>query len=924
MISDYQFQNKTTFLTCFIIIISPFLFFYWMVPFISDVTIGGDYLRFPIRNQMELLFSCKTGSFPLYVPGFASGHSSAALTLGQFFHPLSHIASVMPGYWDGKAIEWNTLLKLLSLGLTQLALFAFLRSLKISTLFSFLLSVIAVYNLRLIDLFRYGASLEAYTGHLLLCSAIGWYYINPTKLRGPLCITGATYLLICSGHPQMMYYGLLGAGLFLLVAPFYLSTVLPGKEVNFNIALRFWLKVGGCLSLGVMLSSVYILPFYFDFLSDNVDRVGQTYSWANKNLDTFIGSINNFFLPLRSGVNGAFGGSTLIIIPAVLPLMRIFKIKIPRNIWIVWGLLLLMFLYTQGSRTPIHKLVWQYVPFASSMRVPGRISMIMPFFSMILFAWIIKVDSFSARPKALNASLKPSVIIAGISLFLIIIFYISYISGYHLFEASFFLKLFELNYPSSFHFLSFFEVELLFIISGVASLLAFTFHRLRDASTKLSGSILIVATILQLGIVMKYGAVHWLEKKHDSPTYMDMQMQKRDKLAYRYNPGVGLSSSIVRKQLRQSFIEPYLGKIFTQVTPVNSQDEAYIKMEQSRLPQQVFIEGYDLGKAREITEGAKHMEKGMVKFKYSSFNRLQFHVDSESPAIFGLSYPYTGNWRAWVNGASAHVYRVNGAAHAVEIPEGKSLVEFRYWSNACFWGLVISCIAFAATGFFICKRILNGVTRIAGVILVCMTVAGGFMLWYNTLYAGDNLETQYTWTYTPPLKSPDLAYGKRNWLGSSATSLPHMYQQLEHEFYVSRFVDGDRSPESGFSTTLSHNPAWFVDLNRVERIRKILLYESGQNPAVPFGPLDIIYYDQNLARSSHRPLFYTRPLKIAVSNNGSMWSTVASVDSPVKDDGHLTISFDNPQIARYIKIVALGMTKLSFDEVEVYGPSDNE
>ncbi len=145
-------QNKTHFSTYFIIIFIPFLLFCWMSPFLSNVTIAGDYLRFPINNQMELLFSLKTGSFPLYVPGFASGHSSSALTLGQLFQPFSHIASIMPGYWDGKAIEWNTLLKLLSLGFTQLALFAFLRKIRLKTLFSFLLSLIAVYNLRLVEL----------------------------------------------------------------------------------------------------------------------------------------------------------------------------------------------------------------------------------------------------------------------------------------------------------------------------------------------------------------------------------------------------------------------------------------------------------------------------------------------------------------------------------------------------------------------------------------------------------------------------------------------------------------------------------------------------------------------------------------------------------------------------------------------------
>jgi hypothetical protein len=158
------FDNKTHISIYFIIIVLPFLFFYWMIPFASNLTIGNDYQHYSIEWQMELLFSIKSGSFPLYVPGFAFGHSSSTLTLGQVFHPISHIASFLPGYWDGKALQWNTFLRLLHLGLTHLALFSFLRKIRLTILFSFLLSCITVYNLRMLDLFRFAASLETYTG----------------------------------------------------------------------------------------------------------------------------------------------------------------------------------------------------------------------------------------------------------------------------------------------------------------------------------------------------------------------------------------------------------------------------------------------------------------------------------------------------------------------------------------------------------------------------------------------------------------------------------------------------------------------------------------------------------------------------------------------------------------------------------------
>lgn len=866
------------------------------------MTIGNDYLEFPIKQQMELLFSIKTGSFPLYVPGFASGHSSSALTLGQVFYPVSYLASILPGYWEGKLIDVNNFLKLLSLGLAQMVLFAFLRKIKLNMLFSFIISLITVYNLRILDLYRYGPALDAYTTHFLLCIAIGWYFVDPRKWIGPLCIIGTTYLLVVSGHPQMMYYGLLGAGLFTLIIPFFLSDILHDKQVDYKTALRFWLKVGFCICLGIMLSSVYILPFYFDFISMNIDRLGQNYGWANEGLDTFMGTVNNFILPLRSEAHSAFGGSSLILMAAILPVLLLFKIKIPRSVWAIWGLLMIMFLYIQGPRTPVHRLAWEYLPLASSFRVPGRISMIMPVFIMLLLAWIVKENTYSLKLRRLSLTLRPLSILACTSLLLIISYYLLYITGYHIFSLSIFKDLFHPYTAGYFLNMPFLWIEFIVIILGIVSLIALVIYSVRTGATRAPGILLIVVIVVQMGIVLKYRAAFWIEKKYESPTFEEMQKQKRIKLDYLYYPGGGMHSSVVNIQLKRSFMEPFLGKIFTRVIPVDSRDDAYKRMERNRLPQEVFIEGSGPEKARAITDGAKNMKKGTVKLVYSSFNRMEFQVNSQSPAFFGLSYPYTGYWSAWVNGERVRVYRANGAAHAVEIPAGKSLIEFRYWSNASFWGMVISCATFAIIGFFVCFRGLSGLPRITGIIVILIISTGGFMIWYNSLYTGNNLETEYTWTYTPSPKTPNLAYGKKNWLGYSATSSHWQFpwtkwHYQQQDLYVSRFVDGDYSPGSGFSTRPSDNPDWFLDLNRIQRIKTILLFESSQGQSVN-----------------------ARPLYIALSNDGNSWSNVGSVISRVRRDGPTRIVFERPQAARYIRIKASGKSILSFDEVEVYGP----
>ena len=126
------------------ILLLPFGVFYWQAPFLGDLVLGNDYGAFPIQQQLELHYSLKHGTFPLYVHGYGGGHSAAALTQGQFYHPVSHLASAMPGYWQGDSLQWNTFLRLLSLGLVHLGLFILLVRLRLDQILSFIVSPLVI------------------------------------------------------------------------------------------------------------------------------------------------------------------------------------------------------------------------------------------------------------------------------------------------------------------------------------------------------------------------------------------------------------------------------------------------------------------------------------------------------------------------------------------------------------------------------------------------------------------------------------------------------------------------------------------------------------------------------------------------------------------------------------------------------------
>jgi hypothetical protein len=402
--------------------------------------------------------------------------------------------------------------------------------------------------------------------------------------------------------------------------------------------------------------------------------------------------------------------------------------------------------------------------------------------------------------------------------------------------------------------------------------------------------------------MMRYGT--WVWEKDEMPTYESMKAEKQVKLDYLYNPGYGMSSSVVETHVKRSFMEPYLGRVYTQVIPVSTQDNAYAMMEKAHSSQKLFIEEYepaddDVQLSQEFKDG-----ESMVELVYSSFNRLQFRALSPAPAFFGLSYPYTGHWRARVNDRNVPVYRANGAAHAVQIPKGESFIEFRYVSSAAFWGMLISCATFTLIGLVTGFRTLKGPELFLVLAVVLAAGSGLFILWQSSLYTGDNLGTEYTWYYESPPSTPNLAYGKKTFVEN-----PHWRPNLQS----SRAVDGDVRPESGFLTSYSDNPFLILDLHKVEKVKRILLYESRGSPLI----------DQwwTGKRASWQRI-NTRPLSLAVSRDGEQWLSVSSITSEINRHSPIRIVFEQPHDARFLKLEASGNCVLSFDEVEIYGPEN--
>ena len=869
-----------------IILLLPFFLFLWPYPFLSLSNYGFDYWNHHIQDQAELAFALHTGTFPLYISGYFHGQTAFVLSEGQLFHPFFYFITHFPGYWQGHAADLSMLFHLLGLAGAHLALFALLRRLKFGVWLSLFLSLVTVYNLRLLLLSWFGSPLEAWSGHLLLCAAIGCYYLKPTPVKGPLLIMAATYWLVTCGHPVWTYYGLITAGLFTMLFPFYVPVVSGANNgVVFQPRVKFWGKTALWSTAGLLLAGGYVVPYYFDFVVKNSGIADQSYAWACSLPEPAGELLNNFFLPLRTGY-AMFAGTALYLAAVLTPMLVLWRKKIPGIIWVVLALTLFIFLYMLGPATPVHSLIWKYFPLNHLIRGASRPAFALPMLFLLVLGWLFRSSGLSQPGRK---EVPASSTVLGITAAILLVLYVFFAPESVTTDLASHARLNLARLPG--------WPEHLIFLSGVLSLLLLALYGKVQSSRRQVIMILLCAmTVGHLVVLFRFNPLYYtpLAVKERSPALEQMAAEKKTTLNmhmdhFYLNPGRG--NKVVMEQLRNYFIEPEIGKIYRKYIIAGDRTEAYRILNQGRKPDEVVIDSDKRlrpWKQRPLTADDP---PDRVRLEYGSYNRMVFTAVSGAPAFFVFAPAYTGHWRARVNGRRAPVFHANGASHAVRVPAGVNIIEFRYWSRPAATGMALACLTLAAIGCWLGaarERKTSGFLVAAVFVLAAASV---YTLWYFSLYTGDNLGTAYTWVSPLPGAPQNIAYGKPTAMSS--------YKKGDLCFpfrYSSRHaVDGDSGHQmtSSSHTDLEENPWWQVDLQATAQIQSIRVYLTP-----PYGILP----------------FNQRPLHLLYSTDGKDWQSV-----PMSGNGdHIGIRFQRPVPLRYARIQASGKCVLSLMEVEIF------
>lgn len=820
-----------------LMLVLPYIIFHWMLPTFSDLTIGNDYQVFPIQQQVELQYGLEKGEVPLYVPGFAEGHSASALTLGQMYHPVRWLAAKLPGYWNGQALTANTIVKLLGIGLVHIFVFLFFRRLSLRRDLSFIFSFITVYNMRMLDMFRYGASLENYLAYVLVCVMLGFFYIYENMSVGALTIALSTFLLCVGGHPQIMYLGLLGVGFCYAVLPFVISAICPTYQLHKKRLLRFYGFSALWILAGLGLSAMYIFPFYQEFVRANASRMGQDYAWSLAFFDTWGGSLGSFFRPLNAAVTGAFGGSALLVVGFIFPIALAAGKRFSWSVGLVWLFGLIVFLVSLGEATPLHRVFWEYFPLANSFRVPGRVTMMMAVPSSLVLAWL-----FCGRTNAIRIFKLPLGAWVS-SLAIVVLLAYTYLLADKVPEPSHYIPARILDLPVWVEW-RVFELGLILLVlltlhSGVTALAKWP--RLVYWSRLSIGVLLVMVTVGQTGICMRYGT--WVAKARDTFTMERLDAGKSGAVRFIGNAGFGMELPLVATQMSQSILDTKLARFYRNMIPVAQMDNSY-DIIAARRSDEVVIETTKAATLELSKSGVDEVELVM-----NTFNTLTFKVDAGMDGVMTINYPFLPGWTAILDDKSISVHRANGYQMGVYVPKGQHSVRFVYTSSSATAGIIVALVTLCGLlGFVIFVQIKK--RWIAGIVsaVVLIGAVGVFVWWSSSLRGETSLNTKFRWTSAQVSDRNNLAFAST----TQASSI-HL-GQMPYYHYAGRAVDGMAAGRGWMSHRSDRSPYWQIDLGKPTDVHLLRLHKVSSNVALPQRPLHIQFSDNGITFTLYQSL----------------------------------------------------------------------
>jgi hypothetical protein len=697
--------------------VSFFYYYKWIIPGRSfSLAISNDFIPLYYTYKVYLLDLLAHGHFPLWSPAEASGYPFYSNPFTQVFYPLNLPLLLFYKIAGGYSVFDHQVFSVMGVSIFALGLFLWLNLLFPNVRAVFFSAVLISLSFKLGEILRFPNAVHAAAWMPWILFGITLAATKDQYRMGGLIIFASTTMLLTSGYPYYAYYGIFLFPPYAMLLCFLGSRrALLKKSYDSSFSSKKFL-------LTLFISSGSVLAFCAPYLikmrqllKETVDRTGSNYHYATLYVFDFQDTLGSFLFPPAAQAEGWFyfgmlGVFMLTIYLAASIVNR--SLQRSERTFILIGVAWFAFIsgITYGKHSFLFDFLWSYMPGFSSLRVWGRMNIILlPVLAMLLVQSYDFLESFLSGLSARSTERRKdllffSSLLAGTAILLVSVQLWLYL---HNIYDSYWLRFFQYAYG----------LEWIFIASTLLSflLLLFVFvlaMKRPIASPRSLALLLICFLFFALNDMHPVGSSQWMQKA--PRTYGS------ERLAFNFLENIehSLTTPRVRFYYTMTFpkfnagwicnwyFDRYLAfdaSIFPEArydvlgrdgilhygAPMNKgssnhlgKTAGYSEFMGIRTGKRIFAsQNIDHVAIQDFLSDSMLTESTMVsgiKVRYYDGDTLKITVQNANPIYLSFIDNWDPDWRAFVNGKPFPLLKLFGTFKSVRVSPGKNTVTFAY------------------------------------------------------------------------------------------------------------------------------------------------------------------------------------------------------------------------------------------------------
>ena len=670
----------------------PLAVFCWPVLYLYDhvfvingqyLAIINDFIMLYYKYKIYLLDCLANAHFPLWSPSEAAGFPFYTNPFTQIFYPFNVLLLAWYKNLGGYSALDHQLFTVLGISIFALGLYAWLKTINKNTTAVLFSVLIMSASFKITELVRFPNAVHSAAWYPWLLYAMTRIMFSNSAKESAKEAGLLVFFSVClctAGYPYFLYYTIF------LVFPYVLAFLIkPLREGlfgprPFSLKRAFTtLAVAGFVTL--TLCGPYLLGIK-QLMSRTIDRAGKDYEYSVNHIFNFEDTVGSLVYPPGSSTEGwyFFSVTALLIIMLYLLGRRAVSVnkdnEYPGGLWVKLFFVLwfgLITYITWGKYSYLFTLLWNYMPGFSSLRVWGRLNIIL----VPILAWLLSTaySHFAATLRDNSGSglrRLSGVLVTVTGVYLVVL------------GSQLYLHLSGVRDPMWVqYFVGQKANEPLFIIFGAAAFAAILVIIIFGARVPFGGRQMATATaiLVLLAIVEMHhtGAKMWTRRSDMIPQRFQLNVAKLDAMSFGFartdvNNSIPLSPRFNIGTLPNWYFARYVS--FLKRTE-NEAQPRNILLGIADGTKIFFSESIEYPNIESFLRDALRYRQTGRLISYNG-DELQWEIDAPKAGFLSFIDNWDRGWKAWVDEQPAKIELLFGTFKAVQLTQGRHKVRFIY------------------------------------------------------------------------------------------------------------------------------------------------------------------------------------------------------------------------------------------------------